>query len=79
MERVHRTWRARAVGHGPAGGDQGLGGYLTAEHPQPVLGRAETPIQIDLQGLEVEQVEKVVEGGSHLSMMACRLVRPDLI
>jgi hypothetical protein len=75
---MHRSLPASAVRDRPSCRNQGLGGDLTAEYPQPILRRAEAPEQIHLQGFEVQQIQKLVESGGHTPMMACHLADADL-
>ena len=58
----------RPAGHvvdGAAGRDQRLANHLAAEHPLPAdLGRAAAK-QVHLERLEIEDGEKVLNGGRH--------------
>jgi putative flippase GtrA len=62
------------VGDRPPGGHEGLGRHLAAEDPQSVLVGAETPVEVDLEGLQVEPIDQVIEGGGHGSILAARPV-----
>ncbi len=48
-----------------AGGHQGLGGDLAAEHPLPVLVGADASEDVDFDGLEIEQVDEEIECVAH--------------
>ena len=51
--------------HGAPGGHEGLGGHLAAEDPLAVLVGAQAAEDVDLDGLEVEQVDQEVEVFAH--------------
>ena len=61
VQRVH----ALVVVDGAAGGHQGLSGDLPAEHPLAVLVGAQPSEDVDLDGLEVEQLHQGVERSPH--------------
>ena len=50
---------------GPSGRHQGLGRHLAAEHPLPLLVGADAAEDVDLDGLEIEQVDQEVKGFAH--------------
>ena len=54
---------------GPARGHQRLGRHLAAEHPLAVLVGAHPPEDVDLDGLEVEEVDQKIEGIAHRSIL----------
>ncbi len=58
MQRVHLQF----VRHRPGRRHQGLARHLAAEHPLAVLVGAEPPEDVDLDGLEVEQVDQGIDG-----------------
>lgn len=65
VQGMHRTFGASAIGHGPSRRDEGLCRDLSAEDAQALVRGAAAPVQVDLEGFQVEQVEEIVEGGGH--------------
>ena len=66
MERVRRP--LRHAFDGAAGRDQRLADHLAAEHALPAdLGRAAAK-QIHLDRLEIENGEKILDGGGHAAV-----------
>jgi hypothetical protein len=48
---------------------EGLRGNLAAEHALAVLVRAHTSEDVDLDGLDVEELDEEVEGVAHLPIL----------
>ena len=65
---MQRVWSPPLL-HGPARGHQRLGRDLTAEHALAVLIGTHPPEDVDLDGLEVEEVDQKIEGFAHLPIL----------
>ena len=50
---------------GPARRHQRLGGHLASEHPLPVLVGADPTEDVDLDGLDIEELDEEIEGVAH--------------
>ncbi len=59
----------RSAVDGPPGGHQRLARPLAAEHPLAAVNQAPTPEVVDLDGPEVEQLDKRVEGLGHVVIL----------
>ena len=57
MEGVNRAVPSAPVTYRASRSDQRFGGHLAAEDPKSLLVRAEAPVQVYPQGLEVEKVD----------------------
>lgn len=69
VQGVNRTVHPSAVFNRPAGRDQRLSGYLASEHPESLLVRAESPVEVDFQWFKVEEVEELVQGRRHPTIL----------
>ena len=70
VQRVHPSVLDRA-----AGGHERLPGHLAAEHALALLVGLDTPEDVDLNGLEVQQVDEELQGRAHPPMFAGRRSR----
>ncbi len=57
-----------ALGDRPSGGHEGLGGHLAPEHPLALLLGLGASEDVDLDGLEIEELDELVEGFAHRAM-----------
>jgi len=74
VQGVDRAVAPGAIAYRSPRRNQGLGRDLTAEHPQTLLWRTEASEEVDFEGFEVQDVDELIEGLGHRTIL---VARPD--